>query len=89
MKPFKKGAFLLAVRHQRPVLPMALVGTADAWTPDDWMLKGGHVELVILEPIPTTGLTEDDVEGLRARVERTIGDAYEQLKAAHGRTNQS
>jgi 1-acyl-sn-glycerol-3-phosphate acyltransferase len=85
MKPFKKGAFLLAVRHQRPVLPVALVGTAEAWTPDDWMLKGGHVELEILDPVPTTGLGDDDVEELRARVEAIVGAAYEGLKAAHGK----
>ncbi|MDQ3755892.1 MAG: 1-acyl-sn-glycerol-3-phosphate acyltransferase, partial [Acidobacteriota bacterium] len=70
---FKKGAFYMAVETQTPVVPVAMKNT-------DWLMgKGtgvarpGTIEMVILPPIETAGLsTDEDVARLtqetRARI---------------------
>ena len=75
MKPFKDGAFRLAIEKQVPIVPITFV--------DHWRLFGEPPELhgrarpgiarAVLHPaIPTTGLTLDDLVALRDRVYRTI-----------------
>jgi 1-acyl-sn-glycerol-3-phosphate acyltransferase len=75
MKPFKDGAFRLAIEKQVPIVPMTFV--------NHWKLFGEPTELlgrarpgvaraVVHAPIPTTGLTEADLVDLRRRVYEVI-----------------
>lgn len=79
--PFKPGAFEIAVRSQVPILPIALSGTR-ACRPkgSKWF---GHAKATakILEPIPTTGLTSDDVADLAERTRVRISAALPELRA--------
>ena len=54
--PFKKGAFVLAIKAQVPVLPFTLFGTAESLQPDKPFLYAGNVRIVIHDPIPTAGM---------------------------------
>lgn len=68
--PFKKGAFHTAVQAQCPVVPMAI---------SDWdqgvdlgRLTGNRVYVKICEPIPTKGMTSEDVNTLKEKCEEII-----------------
>ncbi len=71
--PFKKGAFHLAIQTQAPIIPVAIKNT-------DWMMgkrtgvaHAGTVELVLLAPIETKGLTiENDLMNLLIKVRGII-----------------
>jgi 1-acyl-sn-glycerol-3-phosphate acyltransferase len=65
--PFKKGAFVLAIRTQHPVVPVYVEGTFGLM-PKGWIVpRSGRVEVRIGAPIPTLGLGYDDRDALTAR----------------------
>lgn len=68
MKPFKKGAFTMAIASQLPVLPLSIHGTYEAAVPGKPWFRGGPVTAIVDAPIPTEGMTQSDAESLRARV---------------------
>jgi 1-acyl-sn-glycerol-3-phosphate acyltransferase len=83
MLPFKKGAFHLAIAAQVPVVPFA---TSPMWTVLDahrWMVRPGVVRVRFLPPIPTAGMTDDDVERLSLAARAAIEGARQDfLKTA-------
>ena len=74
LKRFYDGAFALAVQAGVPVLPLAIDGTMDALPKHGWKFGRADVRLDVLPPVPTAGLTEDDVPALRERVRGMILD---------------
>lgn len=72
MKPFKKGAFTMAIASQLPILPLSIHGTYEAAAPGKPWFRGGPVTAIIDEPIPTAGMTQGDADALRDRVREII-----------------
>jgi 1-acyl-sn-glycerol-3-phosphate acyltransferase len=72
MLPFKAGSFYLAIRSGVPVVPITLNGTRYALEPDTYHVRPARTELIIHEPIPTAGLTLDEVHVLSDRVRAAI-----------------
>jgi 1-acyl-sn-glycerol-3-phosphate acyltransferase len=74
--PFKKGAFHLAIQAQAPIVPVAIKNT-------DWLMGKktglaypGTIEVVLLPPIETKGLTvEKDLDELLRKVRGVIAEA--------------
>jgi len=66
--PFKSGAFQLAIMAGVPVTPVTLNGTMTVLKPDSVHIKPGKVEMILHPPIPTEGLTRDDVGALSDHV---------------------
>ncbi|KAG9071927.1 1-acylglycerol-3-phosphate O-acyltransferase [Linnemannia hyalina] len=62
--PFKKGAFHLAIQAQLPILPIISEGYSHIYDSSKRSFPGGELEIRVLDPIPTTGLTADDVNDL-------------------------
>jgi 1-acyl-sn-glycerol-3-phosphate acyltransferase len=61
MKPFQRGAFLLAIRAQQTIVPMALDSTFDVWPVGSfWKVTPGRVTLRVGTPIETEKLTVRD-----------------------------
>ncbi len=77
LQAFMGGAFYVAIRAQMPVVPMAIVGTYELLPINSFHVMPGKVELVIGEPIPTTGLRLRDMEKLSAQVRQAIADLYD------------
>ena len=75
MLPFKDGAFRLAVEAGVPVLPLVVAGSGTALPKKGWKMGRSDAEVRVLEPVPTEGLTLDDVAGLRNRVRKMIEEA--------------
>ncbi|MBI3896270.1 MAG: 1-acyl-sn-glycerol-3-phosphate acyltransferase [Acidobacteria bacterium] len=79
LQPFLSGAFRLAIETQIPVLPLAICGTREALPPDSLYFRGGHVQLLVGEPIPTRGMMKQDrdrlAEQTRQRIEKLLREA--------------
>ena len=84
MRKFRAGAFKLAIEGQHPILPMAVHGTRDCLRKNDWRLGRARAEVRVLEPIPTVGLTDDDLPELRERVRAAIEAGRQALRDEHG-----
>ena len=70
LKPFKSGAFELAVATGRPVLPIVVGGTGDALPARGFVLRGRHaITLDVLPPIAPHG---QDAATLRDRTRSAI-----------------
>lgn len=78
MKPFQRGAFLLAIRAQKTIVPMALDSTFDVWPVGSfWKITPGKVTLRVGTPIETEKLTVRDKD-------RVLTQAREQVAAMLG-----
>jgi len=53
MKPFQRGAFLLALRSGLPIVPVAIRGTYDVLPATRLSIRPGEVTVVIGQPIET------------------------------------
>ncbi len=63
LRPFKNGAFELAIRCQKPLLVMTIQGSGDALPKRGFVLQGRHpIRVDILEEIPATALGTDPEE---------------------------
>ena len=69
---FKSGAFIMAMKAEVPVLPVAIRGTFAVVPKTRLSVVPGPVELIIGEPISTAGLGVKDKEALRQRVQSTV-----------------
>jgi 1-acyl-sn-glycerol-3-phosphate acyltransferase len=64
MLPFKKGGFHLAVDAGVPILPVAVNGSRRLLPKGQLGARPGTVEVVVGEPIATTGRTTEDISEL-------------------------
>ncbi len=60
VKAFKKGAFVLAIQGQVPVVPVAILGSREIMAKGSSRIRSGEIRLRIGKPIPTGGLTLRD-----------------------------
>jgi len=74
---FKNGAFKLAIEKQVPIIPITFF-TNYKRLEMAGLFSGkagpGVAKAVIHEPIPTTGMTEDDISALRDKVFKIINE---------------
>jgi len=69
---FAYGAFDLAIREKKPILPLVLEGTQDCLPKQSWKFKPDvFVKLKVLDPIETTNLEPEDAPELM----KTVRDA--------------
>lgn len=72
LRPFKPGAFELALTTRTPVLPIVILGTSDALPKRGFVLQGRHpISIRVLEPIPYERFAHLSVDELTDHV-RTI-----------------
>ena len=77
LRPFKKGPFVLAIAAQVPVIPVVVHGTMAIMPKGAWRIRPGVVDLHLLDPIPTSGLTYDDRDALSATVHARMAEVLE------------
>jgi 1-acyl-sn-glycerol-3-phosphate acyltransferase len=76
--PFKKGAFYMAIEAGVPIVPVAMKNTDLLMGKGTGEARAGTIEMVLLPPVETRGLsTDDDVEQLIARVHSQIARELE------------
>ena len=71
--PFKKGGFIMAIKAQAPIVPVAVSGGRAAMRKGSWFVRPVMVDVRIGEPVATAGLTLDDrdelIEIVRGKIE--------------------
>jgi len=70
--PFKKGGFIMAIKAQAPIVPVAVSGGRDAMKKGSAIIHPVMVDVKIGEPVPTAGYTMDDRDLLIAIVRERI-----------------
>ena len=72
--PFKKGAFYMAAQAGVPIVPVAIKDTDYLMGKGTGEARPGTIEMVLLTPVSTTGVSSDDeVKLLLDRVHTMIG----------------
>ncbi len=78
LQPFKKGAFATAIQMGVPIVPVVCKGTARIMPKGQpYIVAPGEVELVVLAPVPTHGMSYDDRDRLRDLVRDRIAAELE------------
>jgi len=73
--PFKKGAFYMAIETGVSVVPVAMKNTDKLMGKGEGTARPGTIEMVILPPVETRGLsTDEDVKSLTAEVRARIAE---------------
>lgn len=66
--PFHDGAFRIAIDLQKPIVPLVMLNTGSL-IPAKWNLfKPGSVRCIFLDPIPTAGMREENLDGLKGKI---------------------
>ena len=73
LQEFKKGAFLLAIKSQQYIVPVAISGSHRVLSKrGTWVLEPGIIDVTIEKPLSTVGLTVKDNDALMQTVRETI-----------------
>lgn len=65
---FYDGGFRIAIEQQIPIAPMVITGNRRCMPSGTLLFKPGRVGIHILDPVPTEGLTADDLPALRQQI---------------------
>ena len=86
MRPFQRGAFLLALKAGQPIVPIAIDGTYDVFPATRWSIRPGVVTVRAGTPIPTAGCTLRDKDRFltesRAQIEAMLSRPEDPAAAA-------
>ncbi len=72
MLPFKKGGFLMALKAQAPIVPVAIQGGRDAMRRGSRIIRPVTVSIRVGAPIETVGMQPSDRDALIAQVRARI-----------------
>lgn len=75
--PFKKGGFIMALKAQVPVVPVAITGARDAMRKGSFVIRPVTVRVRFGPPVETAGMAMDQ----RDRLSRTVRARVAQLLA--------
>ncbi len=76
--PFKKGAFMLAIRSGVEIVPFAVCGSRAVMPKGRWRVRPGTITVRFGEPVATAGLTEEDRDRLLADVRDAVQDMLDE-----------
>jgi 1-acyl-sn-glycerol-3-phosphate acyltransferase len=72
--PFKKGGFIMALKSQAPIVPVAIRGTRDAMKKGSLIIRPVHVTISFGRPIETAGISLENRDALVTRVRNAVAD---------------
>jgi 1-acyl-sn-glycerol-3-phosphate acyltransferase len=70
--PFKKGGFIMAIKAEAPIVPVAVQGGRDAMRRGSWIIRPVTVSVRVGRPVETAGTHLDDRDLVIAKVRREI-----------------
>jgi 1-acyl-sn-glycerol-3-phosphate acyltransferase len=70
--PFKKGGFVMAIKGQVPIVPVAIQGARDAMRKGSWIIRPVRVTVTIGPTIETAGVSLEDRDDVIRRVRHEI-----------------
>ena len=76
--PFKPGGFVLAIKSQRPMIPVTIMGSHLIMPKGTLKLRPGFIQVNLGHPIPTRGLSVKDkgklMENMRTEIIKGYGN---------------
>jgi 1-acyl-sn-glycerol-3-phosphate acyltransferase len=72
--PFKKGGFIMAIKAQAPVIPVAIAGARHAMRKGSFVIRPTIVRVRFGAPVETAGMTLDDRDRLVERVRTCVAE---------------
>ncbi|MCP5496711.1 MAG: 1-acyl-sn-glycerol-3-phosphate acyltransferase [Leptospiraceae bacterium] len=89
IRSFKKGAFELALKTKKSILPIAIEGSSKALPKKGFILKGKHqIRVQVLDEIPYQNFANDSVDTLTEKVHLIIKDEIERIRNEYRISNQ-
>lgn len=79
IREFKKGPFVLAIQAGVPIVPCIVHGTLEVLPKKSLRIHPNHVDVHLLEPVPTAGYTYDDRDTLARTVRDRMSSAMTTL----------
>jgi 1-acyl-sn-glycerol-3-phosphate acyltransferase len=70
--PFKKGGFIMAIKGQAPVVPVAITGAREAMRKGSYVIQPVTVNVRFGRPVESEGITLDGRDRLAAAVRESI-----------------
>ena len=77
LRPFKKGAFVLAIEAKAPVVPVAIHGSIEVHAKGMMRVRRGRIDVHFLPPIATVDMTYDDRDRLARAAYARIAECLE------------
>jgi 1-acyl-sn-glycerol-3-phosphate acyltransferase len=75
---FKKGAFVMAIKAQAPIVPITILNSARVQPPGRYAITPGRIDVIFHDPIETRGMTLNDrdtlVQMTRAAIESPLAN---------------
>ena len=69
---FKKGGFILALKSQKPIVPIGIIGSGKVLAKKGYAIHPGTIRIVLGKPISTEGYHTRDAEVLMEKVREAI-----------------
>jgi 1-acyl-sn-glycerol-3-phosphate acyltransferase len=82
--PFKKGGFIMAIKAQVPVVPIAITGARNAMRKGSLVIRPVRVHVRLGEPVETAGLTLEDRDQLATTVRDRVKALLDQDPGSTG-----
>lgn len=79
--PFKKGAFIMAIQAQAPIVPVATVGAQDAMHRGSPFIHPTTIQVKLGRPVETAGMTLDDRDRLVHEVHAAMAALIADLRS--------
>ena len=70
--PFKKGGFIMALKGEAPIVPVAISGTRSALRKGSFIIRPVRVRVQFAPPVETAGVSQDERDALIAEVRQRI-----------------
>ena len=71
---FKGGSFRIAVKTGAPIVPLRIEGTRNIMENNGYWMRPGKIELHILPPVETKGLSKEEQRALPEKIRQIIID---------------
>ncbi len=80
--PFRKGLFFTARDLGIPIIPVAVTGMFEVMRKGSWLIRPGHeVTVHCCAPVPTAGLSDEEIPALVERVRAVIAGKVDEYYA--------
>ena len=77
LQEFKKGGFLIAIKAQAPIVPVAIKGSFAVMSKDSWRINSGAIEMEFFPPFDTSGMKNSATGQLMENVRQPIAAKLE------------
>jgi 1-acyl-sn-glycerol-3-phosphate acyltransferase len=77
VRPFRRGAFVMAREAGLPIVPIGIRGMYHVLPKGSWVVNPGHLEIFMGRAYETQGLSDAELEALVEEVHRVIANWVE------------